>query len=124
MASQSWPLHFPQHGPGRQHLRPIELEPWQQEIVDRHPEQVLRGLIHSDGCRCINRFTTKLPSGRVALYAYPRYFFTNESEDILQLFCATCDQLEIRWTRSSRKNVSVSHRASVAKLDGFIGPKA
>lgn len=123
-ASVSWPLLFPQHGPGRKHLRRIELVPWQQEIVGRFPQQFLRGLIHSDGCRCINRFTTKLPSGRIAEYQYPRYFFTNESEDILELFCVTCEQLDIRWTRSSRKNVSVSRRTSVAKLDVFIGPKA
>jgi len=122
-ASVSWPLLFPQHGPGRKHLRLIALEPWQQEIVDAHPERFLRGLIHSDGCRTINRFTTTLPSGRVAQYAYPRYFFTNESEDIKGIFCATCDRLGIRWTRSSRKNISVAHRHSVAALDTFIGPK-
>lgn len=123
-ASVSWPLLFPQHGPGRKHLRRIELVPWQEAIVCRFPEQLLRGLIHSDGCRCINRFTTTLPSGRVAEYQYPRYFFTNESQDIKDLFCRTCERLDIRWTRSSRKNISVSHRRSVAKLDAFIGPTA
>lgn len=123
-ASVSWPLLFPQHGPGRKHDRRITLEPWQQAIVDQHPEAFLRGLIHSDGCRSINRFSTTLPSGRVRTYAYPRYFFTNRSEDILGLFCATCDRLGVRWTRSSAKNVSVAHRASVARLDAFIGPKA
>lgn len=124
MASVSWPLLFPQAGPGRKHDRLIALEPWQQEIVDRHPKQLLRGLIHSDGCRTVNRFTTTLPSGRVAEYAYPRYFFTNRSEDIKGIFCATCEQLGIRWTRSSFKNISVAHRKSVALLDTFIGPKA
>jgi hypothetical protein len=34
------------------------------------------------GCRTINRFKTKLPSGRVASYEYPRYFFSNLSDDI------------------------------------------
>src|SRR5687768_3097204 len=46
-----WPLVFPQAGPGYKHSRPIVLEPWQREIVDREPEAFLRGLIHSDGCR-------------------------------------------------------------------------
>ena len=74
-----WLHAFPQHGPGRTHERPITLEPWQQEIVDRHPGEFVRGLIHSDGCRTINRFRTTLPSGRVAEYAYARYFFSNLS---------------------------------------------
>jgi hypothetical protein len=54
---------------------------------------------------------------------YPRYFFTNLSDDILGLFCATCDRLGIRWTRSSHKNISVADRHSVGYLDSFVGPK-
>ena len=118
-----WPAVFPQHGPGRKHERPIVREPWQRGIVVAPPQQFLRGLIHSDGCRCVNRFKTKLPSGRVAEYAYPRYFFSNLSADIRGLFCAACDQLGIRWSLSNPRNVSVSHRRSVAILDEFVGPK-
>ena len=57
---------FPQHGAGRKHLRPIVLADWQLELTHAHPGSLLRGLIHSDGCRVVNRFRTKLPSGRVA----------------------------------------------------------
>ena len=121
--SRLWPDAFPQHGPGRKHERPIVLEPWQREIVDAFPREFLRGLIHSDGCRTINRFKTKLPSGRVAEYAYPRYFFSNMSADIRGLFCEYCERLGIRWTRSNHRNISVSHRRSVALLDEFVGPK-
>ena len=96
---------------------------WQRAIVDRRPEPFLRGLIHSDGCRTINRFKTKLPSGRVAKYAYPRYFFSNQSADIRGLFCEYCERLGIRWTQSNPRNISVSHRDSVALLDSFVGPK-
>ncbi|WP_354701497.1 hypothetical protein [Paraconexibacter sp. AEG42_29] len=123
LAWKGWPALFPQHGPGRKHERPIVLEPWQQRIVDRHPEAFLLGLVQSDGCRTINRFTTALPSGRVAEYAYPRYFFSNESADIRGLFCQTCERLGVRWTQSNRRNISVAHRDSVAILDAFIGPK-
>jgi len=35
--SNSLPVLFPQHGPGRKHERPIVLEDWQRDIVDRHP---------------------------------------------------------------------------------------
>ena len=100
------------------------LADWQREVVDEFPQQFLRGLIHSDGCRTVNRFKTKLPSGRVAEYAYARYFFSNLSPDIRGLFCEYCDRLGIRWTLSNPRNVSVSHRASVALLDEFVGPKA
>jgi hypothetical protein len=114
---------FPQHGPGRKHTRPIVLADWQREIVDEHPHPFLRGLIHSDGCRTINRFKTKLPSGRIGEYEYPRYFFSNLSSDIRGLFCEYCDRLGIRWTQSNPRNISVSLRDSVALLDSFVGPK-
>lgn len=123
-AGRRWLEAFPQHGPGRKHERRIVLTDWQEEIVERFPHEFLRGLIHSDGCRTVNRFKTKLPSGRVAEYAYPRYFFSNLSPDIRALFCATCDRLGIRWSLSNPRNVSISHRASVARLDEFVGPKA
>lgn len=48
-----WPVLFPQHGPGRKHEREISLESWQREITERHPESLIRGLIHSDGCRVV-----------------------------------------------------------------------
>jgi hypothetical protein len=118
-----WPAVFPQHGRGRKHNRPIVLAPWQRAIVDRQPQAFLRGLVHSDGCRTINRFKTTLPSGRVAEYAYPRYFFSNRSADIRGLFCEYCERLGIRWTQSNPRNISVSHRQSVALLDSFVGPK-
>lgn len=122
-SSPRWPEAFPQHGRGRKHERVIALAPWQREITDRFPEEFVRGLIHSDGCRTVNRFTTRLPSGREAEYSYPRYFFSNLSEDIRALFCEYCDRLGIRWTQSNHRNISISHRHSVAKLDAFIGPK-
>jgi hypothetical protein len=120
---KGWPDAIPQHGPGRKHLRPIRLEPWQRRILDRHPQEFLRGLVESDGCRTINRFKVKLPSGRVGEYAYPRYFFSNLSEDIRGLFCEYCERIGVRWTQSNHRNISVSHRDSVAVLDSFIGPK-
>jgi hypothetical protein len=118
-----WLDVFPQAGAGPKHARPIELQPWQRAITDAHPRPFLRGLIHSDGCRTINRFRTQLPSGRIAEYAYPRYFFSNLSADIRALFCEYCERIGVRWTLSNPRNVSVSHRRSVALLDEFIGPK-
>jgi hypothetical protein len=112
-----WPCLFPQHGPGRKHLRAIVLTPWQMEIVDTYPRQLIRGLIHSDGCRTINRVW----NGR---YAYPRYFFTNNSDDILQIFRDTCNRVGIGNRNSKPNTISVAKRQDVATLDRFIGPKA
>ena len=123
-SSKRWPEAFPQHGPGRKHDRKIELAGWQREIVDRFPREFLRGLLHSDGCRTINRFTTLLPSGRMAEYAYPRWFFSNRSADIRGLFCEYCERLGIRWTQSNPRNISISHRTSVALVDSFVPAKS
>jgi hypothetical protein len=99
------------------------LEAWQRAIVDAFPREFVRGLLDSDGCRTVNRFKTTLPSGRVAEYAYPRWFFSNRSDDIRGLFCEYCERLGIRWTQSNPRNISVSHRRSVAALDSFVPEK-
>jgi hypothetical protein len=114
---------FPQHGPGRKHLRQIELADWQRELTYAYPAALIRGLIHSDGCRVVNRFKTKLPSGRVASYAYIRYFFSNLSADIRAIFREHCELLGIRVTQSNHRNLTVSHRHSVAILEDLVGPK-
>jgi hypothetical protein len=113
--SKSWPCLFPQHGPGRKHERTIELVDWQIELVRRRPDLLLRGLIHSDGCRFMN-------TGRGG-WRHPRYVFSNQSADILQIFRDACDMFGVRWT-NSRNAVYVSRVADVARLDEVIGPKA
>jgi hypothetical protein len=123
LSDPALPYAFPQCGPGKKHERSIRLIDWQRDLTRTNPEALIRGLIHSDGCRSLNRFSTELPSGRVATYEYPRYFFSNLSADIREIFCDHCDLLGIRWTLSNPRNVSVAHRRSVALLDGFVGPK-
>lgn len=53
MYSKHWPCLFPQHGPGKKHHRTITLEQWQLQLVAKAPEDLIRGLIHSDGCRVV-----------------------------------------------------------------------
>jgi hypothetical protein len=113
-----WPCLLPQHGPGRKHARRIQLVRPQTEIVEDHPGRFLRGLIHSDGWRSLNRVTVK---GRD--YAYPRYQFSNRSDDIRALFNYACDLVGIEWRPWGRWHTSVARRASVARLDEFVGPK-
>jgi len=116
---KQWPCYFPQHGPGRKHTRPIVLEPWQQAHVDAAPEMFLRGLIHTDGWRGLNRVTVKGKD-----YAYPRYQFSNRSDDIRKLFTDTCDQLGIEWRNWGTWHISVAKRDSVARMDEFVGLKS
>ncbi|MFJ9139804.1 helix-turn-helix domain-containing protein [Streptomyces griseus] len=126
VASKHLECLFPQHGPGKKHDRRIILEPWQQQIVDAHPWEFIRGLIHSDGCRIIN-WTTRLVGGEHKRYEYPRYFFTNKSDDIRKLFGDTLTAVGVEWTTLARGsdpfNVSVARRASVALMDAHVGPK-
>ncbi|MFJ9647855.1 helix-turn-helix domain-containing protein [Streptomyces sp. NPDC004244] len=117
-----WKCLFPQHGPGKKHDRRIVLEKWQQDIVDAHPWDFVRGLIHSDGCRITNWTVRK---GK--RYEYPRYFFSNKSDDIRKLLTDTLTRLGVQWTVLARDgepfNVSVARKESVALMDLYVGPK-
>jgi Homeodomain-like domain len=115
MYSKHWPCLFPQHGPGRKHNRVIALEPWQQALVDHATDEFVIGLIHSDGCRVVanDRGVRSI-----------RYHFSNRSEDIIGLFTAALDKLDIHWTRSTKYIVSIYRKADTARLDTFIGPKS
>lgn len=87
---KSWPCLFPQHGPGKKHERPIVLTDWQLELVNYWPDQLVRGLIQSDGFRFQN-------TGRNN-WSCPRYGFSQISDDIRRLFCYACD----RWRSTGR----------------------
>jgi hypothetical protein len=120
-SSVHWTCLFPQHGPGRKHERSIILEPWQQEIVDEYPEDFVRGLIHSDGCRVYN-VATRTRGDRTTRYYYARYHFSNKSVHIRQLFTDTLDKLGIEWRYNNpNKNISIARRESVKRLDSFVG---
>ncbi len=113
--SKHWRCLFPQHGPGPKFTRVISLTPWQFRIaLIAQPEALIRGLVHSDGCRVLNV---------VKNTPYPRYHFTNNSDDIRGIFVAACRRIGVECRHNNWKNVSVARRASVARLDEFIGPQ-
>lgn len=121
-----WTCLLPQHGPGKKHERVIALEPWQEEIVEAHSWAFIRGLVHSDGSRIVN-WTEKTIAGRMKRYEYPRYFFTNTSDDIVRLYTGALDRIGVAW-RSRRRatgaqDVSVARRTSVALMDTHVGAK-
>jgi hypothetical protein len=109
-----WICLFPQHGRGPKHTRPVTLAEWQQALILSSPADFMAGLIHSDGCRCVNRV-----KGR----EYPRYFFSNLSAEIREMFISTCTLLGVDCRPDGSRNVSVARRDSVAILDRLVGPK-
>jgi hypothetical protein len=112
--SNHWPCLLPQVGSGRKHDREIELSPWQEKVISPYRRELVRGLIHSDGCRVVANDRG---------VASVRYHFSNKSEDIKRIYCATLDALGIDWTRPSERDVAVYRKASTALLDEFVGPK-
>ena len=120
--SKHWPCLFPQHGPGRKHLRKIELADWQRVIVERYPGDFARGLFHSDGYRGVNRVCRRW-DGAEHWYEYPRYLFVNNSADILRLCGETLDRLGAEWRFSKPNTISVARKEAVARLDKVVGPK-
>jgi hypothetical protein len=115
-----WPCLLPHGEGGVKHLRAIELAEWQRAIaLDRHPEEFVRGLIHSDGWRGTNR----VRGANGSPYAYPRYQFSNRSDDIKQLFVEGCDRLGVEVRRMNAVSLSVAKQHSVEILDRFVGPK-
>lgn len=119
------PHIFPQHDIGQKHNREIKLTIWQQNIVDAYPLQFWKGLYQTDGSRFKN-----IVNGT----DYPRYQFTNVSQDIIQLFCDTTDKLGVHWTIKSRPprkathqlafDVFISKRKDVQYLDRMVGAKS
>lgn len=110
--SQLLPILFPQHGPGRKSKRKIELVPWQVAITAEFPAALIRGLIHSDGCRYLNK--VKGPKGK--FYYYPSYDFSNRSEDIHEIFRQHCMMVGVTSRRNGH-HTAVTQRSSVSRLD-------
>jgi RNase P subunit RPR2 len=70
-----------------------------------------------------HRRRPRAPSGAPAAAAFARSGRVVRSEDIKRIFCDACDALGVQWRVMNRDSISVARRASVARLDEFIGPK-
>ena len=122
-ATNHWRCMFPQHGPGMKHQRSIVLADWQRDLIGADPRGLIRGLLHSDGCRATNIVHRSLPAG-IRTYSYPRYFFSNTSTDIQGIYTDALDLLGISWRQNRWNSISVARRDAVAALDEFVGPKS
>lgn len=63
-------------------------------------------------------------AGEVKRYTYPRYFFSNESADIMGLCQSGLDRLGVAWRMPRPNMLSVARREAVAALDVHVGPKS
>ncbi len=90
--------------------------------MTKYSGEFARGLLHSDGCRSVNRVRRRLTDGE-HWYEYPRYFFDNHSVNILRLCGEVLDRLGVAWRFSKPTTISVARRSAVARLDEFVGPK-
>lgn len=86
--------------------------------MDDHPALLVRGLIHSEGCRCINRVVA-----RGKTYEYIRYLFANHSLDIQAIFREACGRIGVEVRNNSAVSLSVARRSSVDTLEQVVGPK-
>ena len=60
------------------------------------------------------------PQGR---YFYPRYQFSNRSDDIRNIFAEAGANVGVGCRQMNRWNLSVARKDDVARLDQWIGPK-
>jgi hypothetical protein len=56
-------------------------------------------------------------------YVYPRYLFSNRSDDIRRIFCNACDRVGVEWRVMTSTDISIARRESIATMDEFVGPK-
>ena len=83
-------------------------------MVGQYRKELVRGLIHSDGCRVVAN-----DRGVKSI----RYHFSNLSEGIQRIYTESLDALGIPWTQPSYRDVAVYRKRSTAYLDEFVGRK-
>jgi hypothetical protein len=108
---------LPQHGAGRKHKRKIDLEPWQEAILEAEPWSFIRACIWTDGCAFINR---------TGPYEYLSYDFTNYSTDIADLFVEACGRVGVEYRRTNYRGawkIRINRRPSVALMLEHVGRK-
>lgn len=63
-------------------------------------------------------------AGTSKRYEYPRWFFCNESADILNLCAVSLARLGIAHRRPRYNTISVARREAVALMDEVVGRKS
>ena len=80
--------------------------------------ELLKGLLHSDGCYYTEKIKNK--------YTYDRYMFSNKSKDIIEIFKFTCNNLGIKYDEYNSKIISrirISRKKHVDLIKNNIGTK-
>lgn len=79
----------------------IQLRNWQQKTADSEAESLIRGLIHSDGCRYLNSIVHKTRSGQKT-YRYPTYSFANRSADVFKIMRRALEAIDVGYYATER----------------------
>lgn len=108
--NQNLLLLFPQHGPGEKYTRKLELADWQKKIIQKYPEQFIRGCIQSDGC---------IYWQVIGNHSYKRYNYVNKSSDIMDFFLFACECVGIKKEKylSPKRQVFVAQNFSKNDID-------
>jgi hypothetical protein len=72
----------------------------------------------------MNNYSTRVVEGRPIRCYYPRWQFTNNSQEIRDWCCEALDMVGIAWRQSNWKTISVARRNDVQRLDDLLGLKA
>lgn len=92
-AGSAGPACSPNTGRARSTGEPSPLSRGSGPFAEEHTKEFVRGLVHSDGSRVLNRDQRRLPGS--GFYEYPRYRFTHVSTDIIGLRIEAPERLEI-----------------------------
>lgn len=131
--SKKIPRLFPQIGKGLKHSRDVSLIDWQREIVNKFPDQFIRGLIQTDGCRYIAKYVSSDKNA-----SQVRYSFTNTSVHIVEELMKVCSLLGLtpkvhkrpslkqngKPSGATRHIVVFNRRKDVEKLEKIVGCKS
>lgn len=113
------PNLFPQHAPGKKHLRKLEFQDWQLEILKEYPEEFIRGCFQSDG---------SIYYAKQGKYPYKRYNFSNRSKDIIDLLyqillCVGVERKPTLKLSTGGYVIQIQNKKHVSKMETIISNK-
>ena len=125
--SKHWPCLFPQHGPGQEARARDHARSHGNRRSSTPTLGSSSGVSSTPTAAGSSNWTTRLVRGEQKRYEYPRYFFTNKSDDIRQAVHRHARPRSASSGQSSPGQRPVQHlrrpQASVALMDTHVGPK-
>lgn len=118
------PCLFPQRGPGLKWQRRLAMAAWQEAIVREYPEEFVKGLYLTDGCR---RLTAKkaMFDGTTTL-KYPIWLFKQRSPEITNWLRWALNLCGVEYgdVKADKAAFTFSIKTiSLGKMDSIVGSK-